>query len=57
MSLLVEGSSRNMYKRPMDKAKGGQDRGYRRWGWLGRGKVGVEKWRQLYLNNNKKIFL
>ena len=24
------------------------------WGWLGRGEVVEGKWRQLYLNNNKK---
>ena len=45
--------SRNMYKGPMDKVKAGKDRG-----WEVR-MAGVEgngggKWRQLYLNNNKK---
>ena len=25
-----------------------------RWGWLGLGGVAGRKWRQLYLNNNKK---
>ena len=48
-----EGPSRNMYKGPMDKAKRGSD-----WWWEvgvgGAGKVVVGKWRQLYLNNNKK---
>ena len=47
-----EGSSRNMYKGHMDKAKGGQDQGWK----VGMGGVGEEwwgggKWRQLYLNN------
>ena len=40
--------SRNMYKGPMDKAKEGE--GLRVW-W---GKVVAGRWRQLYLNNNKK---
>ena len=48
-----EGSSRNMYKGHMDKAKGGQDQGWEvemgRVGGVVRGKL-----RQLYLNNNKK---
>ena len=46
-----EGSSRNMYKGHMDKAKGEKDG---RWevGWVGQGKVVTGKWRQLYLNNN-----
>ena len=39
-----EGSSRNMYKGPMDKPKGGRIEG-------GVGSVGT----QLYLNNNKKL--
>ena len=26
-----------------------------RWGWVEQGKVAVGKWRQLYLNNNKKM--
>ena len=44
---------RNNYKGHTDKTKGGGIRGGR-WGWLGwRGEVG-RKWRQLYLNNNKK---
>ena len=42
-----------MYKGHMDKAKGGED-----WGWdtgmIGVGGVVRGKWRQLYLNNNKK---
>ena len=47
-----EGLSRNMYKGHMDKSKTGL-----RWrvgsgdGWRGSGEG---KWRQLYLNNNKK---
>ena len=45
-----EGSSRNMCKGPMDKAKGGRIEGGRR-GWVGQGKVVARKWRQLYLNN------
>ena len=43
------GSLRNMYKGHMDKAKGGQDRGWE----VGMAGVGG-KWRQLYLNNKKK---
>ena len=39
------GSSRSMYDGPMGKAKGGR---FEFWRWGGR------KWRQLYLNNNKK---
>ena len=49
-----EGPSRNTYKGPMDKAKGGKTGGARR-GWVGRGKVVVGRWRQLYLNNKKII--
>ena len=48
-----EASSRNMYKGPMDEAKKGSIAGGR-WGWVGRGKVAVGKWRQLYLNNKKE---
>ena len=48
-----EGLSKNMHKGHMDKAKGGGIEGGR-WGWLGSGKWWGEKWRQLYLNNNKK---
>ena len=44
-------SSRNVCKWSMDKAQGGRNEG-ERWGWVGRGKVVVAKWRQLYLNNN-----
>ena len=43
----------NQNKGPMDKAKGGRIEG-QRWVWVGQGKVVVEKWRQLYLNNNFK---
>ena len=50
----AEGLSRNMYKGYMDKAKRGRSRvegghGWDGWEWWG------GKWRQLYLNNNKKI--
>ena len=47
-----KGSSRNMYKGPMDKAKEGKDRG---WEVMvgGVGEVVVGKWRQLYWSNNK----
>ena len=48
-----EGLLRNMYKGPIHKAKGGKIEGGR-WGWVGQGKVVAGKWRQLYLNNNKK---
>ena len=37
---------------PWTKPKGDRIEGGR-WGWVGRGKVVVGKWRQLYLNNNK----
>ncbi|KAF6125527.1 hypothetical protein HJG60_009944 [Phyllostomus discolor] len=37
----------------MAKPKGGRIEGGR-WGWVRKRKVVVEKWRQLYLNNNKK---
>ena len=47
--------SRNLYKGHMDKTKRGRSKGGR-WGWLGLGGVMWEKWRQLYLNNNKKRF-
>ena len=47
-----EGSSRNMYKGPMDKAKGGGLRMGGGGGWWR--ESGGGKWRQLYLNNNKK---
>ena len=42
-----------MYKGPKDKAKVGRIKG-ERWEWVGWQKVVVGKWRQLYLNNNKK---
>ena len=44
---------RNTYKRHMDKTKGGLDQG-REGGWMGLGEMVEGKWRQLYLNNNKK---
>ena len=42
-----------MYKGPVDKATGGRIDGGRR-EWVGRWGVVGGKWRQLYLNNNKK---
>ena len=44
---IREGPSRNMYKGPMDKAKGDRVEG-------GAGGIVGGKWKQLYLNNNKK---
>ena len=38
----------------MDKAKGGRIEGGK-WGWVGQRWVKGGKWRQLYLNNNKKV--
>ena len=46
-----EGSSRNMYKGQVEKAKGCRIEGAR-WGWLGWEGVVGGKWRQLNLNNN-----
>ena len=40
-------------KDPWTKSKGGRIEGGR-WGWVGQGRVVEGKWRQLYLNNNKK---
>ena len=40
-------------KEPLTKSKRGRIEDGR-WGWLGRGKVVMGSWRQLYLNNNKK---
>ena len=40
-------------KDPWTKPKGRRIEG-RRWGWVGQGVVVEGKWRQLYLNNNKK---
>ena len=37
----------------MDKAKGGRIKGGRQ-GWVGHGEGVGGKWRQLYLNNNRK---
>ena len=48
-----EDLSRSMFKGHMDKAKGGSIKGGR-WGLLGWEGVVDRKWRQLYLNNNKK---
>ena len=50
-----DGSSRNMYKGPMDKAKRGRFNGGR-WGWVGWGTMVRGKWTQLYLNNNLKNY-
>ena len=44
---------RNIYKGHMDKAKGQWDKGWKV-GMAGVGGVVGRKWRQLYLNNNKK---
>ena len=46
-----EGTTRNMYKRHMDKAKGVRFEGGR-WGWVGWGNLVPGKGRQLSLNNN-----
>ena len=43
-----------MCKEPMDKPKGVRIEGGR-WGSVGQGRAVGGKWRQLYLNNNKKI--
>ena len=43
----------NTNEGPMDGAKGGGIEGGR-WAWIGRGKVVVGKWRQLYSHINKK---
>ena len=49
-----EGSSQETcIKDPWTKPKGGRIEGGR-WGWVGWEKVVAGKWRQLYLNNNKK---
>ena len=40
--------SRDIIKPKWGKIEGG------RWGWLGKGGMVGGKWRQLYLNNNKK---
>ena len=45
---------RNMYKGTMDKTKGGQDEGWEV-GMTGVGRVVGGKWRQLFLNNSKKV--
>ena len=52
MGKIGEGSLRNMYKGHMDKAKRGRIKSGR-WGWVGRGGVEREKWRQLYLKNKQ----
>ena len=49
-----EGSSKNMYKGHMDKAKGGRIEGGR-WWWMGHASVVGWKWRQLCFNNDEKI--
>ena len=43
-------------KDPWTNSKRGRNEG-RRWGWMELRKVVVGKWRQMYLNNNEKIFL
>ena len=50
-----EGLSGNPYKGPMAKDNRGRIEGRGWWVGVGQGKVMVGKWRQLYLNNNKKI--
>ena len=45
---------RNIYKGHTDKTKWGWDQGWEV-GMAGVGGSGERKWRQLYLNNNKKI--
>ena len=52
---IEEGPSRNVYKGPMDKAKGGRFE-HRRQGWVGQGHVVGGKLRQLYLDNSKKRY-
>ena len=42
-----------MYKGHMDKDKGGRFEGGK-WRWVGWGGMVGLKWKQLYLNNNKK---
>ena len=54
MGKIREGSSRNMYKRHMDKANAGRIE-CGRWGWVWQGEVTGEIWRKLYLKNNLKI--
>ena len=44
---------KDMCKDPWTKPKGERIEGGR-WGWMGKGKVVMGKWKQLYLKNNKK---
>ena len=53
MGKIGEGSSRNMYKGHIDKAKGRRIEGGRQ-GCVGQGRLVGGKWRPLYLDNNKK---
>ena len=50
-----EGFSGTSIKDTWTKPKGGRIKGGK-WGWLGWWGVVEEKWRQLYLNNNKKLW-
>ena len=43
----------HMYNKHLDKTEGGRIKGGE-WGWLEWGGLVKGKWRQLYLNNNKK---
>ena len=52
----AEGFSGTCMKDTWTKPKRGRIKGGKR-GWLGLGGVVGGKWRQLYLNNNKKCFL
>ena len=50
---MRRGVFRSYYKGHMDKTKGGRIEGGR-WSWVAWVGVEREKWRQLYLKNNKK---
>ena len=50
-----EGFSGTYIKDTWTKPKRGRIKGGK-WGWLGSGGVVGGKWRQLFLNNDKKIF-
>ena len=55
----IESRGKNLFKNfgerkdPWTEPKGLRIEG-RRWGWVGQGRAVAGKWRQLYLNNNKK---
>ena len=51
--MLRKGSQGTCIKEPWTKPKGGRIEGGR-WRWVGWGEAVVGKWRQLYLNDNKK---